>query len=670
MSVSPLELRPGANAPGRVPPHDLDAEASLLGAMLLDRDAIAAAVEIVEANDFYKPAHAHIFEAICSLYASGEAVDPVTVADELRRAGLLDAVGGPATLVSLQAATPAISNAAHYARIVEELSLLRRLISVAGEIAELGYQVPEDVASVIDRAESLVFQIAQRRVTESMASLRDLLHDNLDRLEQLYERGEKVTGLPTGYTDLDEILAGLQPSSLVVIGARPSMGKTALGLGMAANVATQERRPVIYFSLEMSQLELTQRLLSAEARVDSKKMRTGQLSEADWQKVTHAVARLADAPLFIDDNPNLTVMEIRSKARRLRSRMGDLAMIVVDYLQLMSGRANAENRQVEVSEISRGLKVLARELSCPVVALSQLSRNLEMRHDKRPILADLRESGCLTASTRVVRADDGTVVTLGELFSRGERDVPIWTLNERMKLVRGRLTHVFHSGVKPVFEMTLLSGRKIEASANHPFLTGDGWRALGQLEVGSRIAVPRVPLLGGAQRAWNESSSTLPGDIWAHLQKPVWPAAGGPPDRERGVERRLLERPHGEDLALGESSRMVTVLDDPFIRMPVDADVCWDTVVSIEGIGEADVYDATVPGTHNFVAEDIVVHNSIEQDADVVLFIYRDQVYNPDTTDQGIAEIIVAKHRNGPTGRVKLVFLEHYTRFANQARSV
>ncbi len=392
--------RPAGGA--RVPPNNLDAEESLLGAMLLSRDAIVSAVEIqLTASDFYKPAHGHIFDAITSIYAQGEPADPVTVADELSRASLLDGVGGSAALVGLQLNTPAIGNASRYARIVEEHALLRRLIGVAGEIAEMGYSVPEDVASALDQAESLVFDVAQRRVTDSLAPLRELLERHYDHIEALYERGESVTGVPTGFLDLDELLAGLQPSNLIIVGGRPGTGKTSFALGVVANAAVKSRTPTLMFSLEMSHLELTQRLLSSEAKVESTRLRNGRLHEADWAKIAHATGRLAEAPVFIDDNAHLTIMEIRAKARRLKSRSG-LGLIVIDYLQLMTGRSNAENRQVEVSEISRGLKILARELEVPVIALSQLSRNLETRSDKRPVLADLRESGSLEQDADVV----------------------------------------------------------------------------------------------------------------------------------------------------------------------------------------------------------------------------------------------------------------------------
>ncbi len=391
---------PQAVVAGRISPHNLDAEESLIGAMLLSRDAIASALERCGASDFYKPSHAQIFSSITSIFNRGEPVDAVTVADELRRAGVIDDIGGAAVLVGLQSNTPAISNASRYAGIVEEHALLRRLIGVANEIAELGYSLPEDVTAAVDKAESMVFEVAQRRTVDSVAQISDLLGATLDRLEQLVDRGEEITGVPTGFTDLDRLTAGLQPSNLVVIGARPSMGKTALAL-TAATYAAMNGLPVLFFSLEMSHLELAQRVLSSEARVDATRMRNGRLLDSDYTKITNAISRLGSAPLHIDDNPNVTVMDIRARARRMKSREG-LGLVVIDYLQLMSGRGSAESRQVEISEISRGLKILARELDIPVIALSQLSRSLESRADKRPMLADLRESGAIEQDADVV----------------------------------------------------------------------------------------------------------------------------------------------------------------------------------------------------------------------------------------------------------------------------
>src|SRR5487761_2168094 len=295
---------------GRIPPHNLEAEESLIGAMLLSRDAISAAIERCGVTDFYKPSHAQVFSAITSIFNRAEPADAVTVAEELRRAGVLEDIGGAAVLVALQSNTPAISNASRYASIVEEHALLRRLIGVANEIAELGYGLPNDVIAAIDQAESMVFEVAQRRTVDSVAPISHLLDQTLDRLEQLIDRGEEITGVPTGYTDLDRLLAGLQPSNLVVVGARPSMGKTAFALGLATHAALKGE-PVLFFSLEMSHLEIAQRVLSAEARVDATRMRSGRLQESDYVKISHAIGRLSEAPLHVDDNPNVTVMDIR-----------------------------------------------------------------------------------------------------------------------------------------------------------------------------------------------------------------------------------------------------------------------------------------------------------------------------------------------------------------------
>ena len=386
----------------RVPPHNLQAEESVLGAVLLSRDAIGAVSEQgLRPDHFYKPGHQHIFDAVAALYKSGAPVDAITVADELRRAGLLEQIGGTEALHALQNATPAISNAPHYARIVQDTALLRSLIHVAGDIAEMAYSEPDDVIKAVDDAESRVFKIADERVVDSTQEINELLKKEMDRLEETFGRGHGLTGTATGYTDLDELLSGLQHSTLNIVGARPAMGKTAFALGMATHIAQTSARPVLVFSLEMAHAELTQRILSSEAKVDSTKLRSGDLKEADWAKIGRAIGRL-EVPLFLDDNPRVTVMEIRAKARRIKARHGGLALIVIDYLQLMSGGGNPENRQLEVSEISRNLKILARELEVPIVALSQLSRNLESRADKRPMLSDLRESGSLEQDADVV----------------------------------------------------------------------------------------------------------------------------------------------------------------------------------------------------------------------------------------------------------------------------
>jgi replicative DNA helicase len=427
--VQTIEVARRRPAGGRIPPHNLDAEESLLGAMLLSRDAIVAAVEArVEGPDFYKPAHGHVYDAIMGLYGQGEPADPITVAEELRRADLLEFVGGRAALLSIQAGTPASANASHYARIVNELALLRRLIAVAGDITEMGYDVPDDVQEALDRAETLVFEVAEKRITDTMVGIHEALQDTIDNLEARYDDPTDLVGVPTGYHQIDNLLFGLQNSTLVILAARPSMGKTSLALGLSRNVATQTGRPVVFFSMEMGTLELTKRILAMEARVEAGRLWNARLTEGDWSRLAHAVGRLGESKLFIDDNPHCTIMEMRAKCRRMRARHGDLALVVVDYIQLMTPsttRRTAENRQVEVSEISRGLKILARELDCPVVALSQLNRQVEYRQDKRPMLADLRESGGLEQDADVVAFIYRDEVYNPESEDRGKAEIII-----------------------------------------------------------------------------------------------------------------------------------------------------------------------------------------------------------------------------------------------------
>jgi replicative DNA helicase len=655
-------------AAGRIPPHNIEAEESLLGAMMLSREAITAAIEVrLDASDFYKPAHGAIYDAAFALHQKGEPVDTVTVAEELRRASQLDQLGGRQTLLRIQASTPASANAAYYAQIVGELSMLRRLIETASGIQEMAYAAEDAVDETLDRAEAAIFEVAEKRVADTLTPLYPALEETMNQLEALYDRDSEIVGTATGYHDLDGILLGLQPSTLSIIAARPGQGKTSLGLGIAQHVALHSRKPALFFSMEMGYLELTKRLLAAEARVPARKLQTGKLGEHEWPRVNQAVGRLAEAPFFIDDNPHCTVMEMRAKGRRIKARYGDLGVIVVDYLQLMtSHNKRVENRQVEVSEISRGLKILARELEAPVVCLSQLNRQLEYRQDKRPMLADLRESGCLVAETEIALAD-GSRATIGELFAIGATDIDVLTLDEHLRLVPGRMTHVFESGTKEIFELQLASGRRVTASANHPFLTLDGWVHLGDLAVGAHVASSRAATVPVDMR-----HDQIPREIWDYVERKSQlvnaslrahdlierlGAASGGCHRvyEEGVSRSLMRRIADE-------------LPDQFLVDLGTSDVLWDEVVAIEPRGSAPVYDATVPGTHNFVANDIVVHNSIEQDADIVLFIYRDEYYNPESDQRGLAEVIVAKHRNGPVGTTKLVFHGDYTTFENAAR--
>ncbi len=406
-SGSPRPAPSTTGSRGRVPPHNIEAEESVLGAMLLSSEAIGIVGEAgLTSSDFYRPAHRLIYDAIRSLYSSASPTDTVTVADELRRNNMLDEIGGQSALHTLQNTTPAISSAGYYAKIVQDAALLRQMIYAAGDIAELAYSEPADVSMALDEAENKVFTIAENRVADTTREIQDIFPSFISVLEERYEKGDSITGIATGFYDLDDLLSGLQPSALYIVGARPAMGKTAFGLGIASHVAKEQakqehKKPVLVFSLEMGHFELSQRILSAEAEIDSKKLRTGQLTDEDWKKLNRATRRL-EVPLFLDDNPQVTVMEIRAKARRIKARYGDLGLILIDYLQLMGGNTRAENRQLEVSEISRNLKILARELNVPIVALSQLSRSLESRADKRPQLSDLRESGSLEQDADVV----------------------------------------------------------------------------------------------------------------------------------------------------------------------------------------------------------------------------------------------------------------------------
>lgn len=384
------------------PPQNLEAEESVLGAMLLSPTAVATAGEILDASDFYRESHARIFRAALSLWAKGEPVDAITLVDELDERGELETVGGRARIAELAALVPATSNVEHYARIVKEMATLRGLVRAGQEIQRLGLERPGEVADLVDRAEQIVFELGLKRVTSDFSHIETLLKESFERITQLYEAGAEVTGVPTGFRELDLLTSGFQPGNLIILAARPSMGKSALGLCIAANLGVRYQIPVALFTLEMSKAEVTQRMMCSEAKVESQRLRTGRLAPDDWPRLTTACDRLMKAPIYVDDSGSTTITELRSKARRLRSREPGLGLIIVDYLQLMTTGATVENRVQEVSQISRALKILARDLDVPILAMSQLSRAVEQRHDKRPILSDLRESGSLEQDSDLV----------------------------------------------------------------------------------------------------------------------------------------------------------------------------------------------------------------------------------------------------------------------------
>jgi replicative DNA helicase len=391
-----------AEAAPIAPPQNLEAEESVLGAMLLSPGAIGAVSEVLDASDFYRESHAKIYRAALELYGQSEPVDAITLVDALEERSQLEEVGGRQRIQELASLVPATANAAHYARIVREMATLRGLVRAGAEIARLGQDRPGETTDLVDRAEQIVFDLAQQRVTSDFSHIEGLLKESFERIMHLYEAGADVTGCPTGFKELDKLTSGFQPGNLIIIAARPSMGKSALALNMAQNLAVRHDVPVALFTLEMSKSEVTQRMMCSEAKVESQSLRTGKLRPEDWPRLTQACDKLMKAPIWVDDTGSITMMEIRSKARRLKSREPTLGLIIVDYLQLMTSGGNSENRVQEVSQISRQLKILARDLEVPILALSQLSRAVEQRHDKRPILSDLRESGSIEQDADLV----------------------------------------------------------------------------------------------------------------------------------------------------------------------------------------------------------------------------------------------------------------------------
>ncbi|MBN3457517.1 replicative DNA helicase [Mycobacterium sp. DSM 3803] len=999
---------------GRQPPQDMAAEQSVLGGMLLSKDAIADVLERLRPGDFYRPAHQNIYDAILDLYGRGEPADAVTVAAELDRRGLLRRIGGAPYLHTLISTVPTAANAGFYAGIVAEKALLRRLVEAGTRVVQYGYAGADgaDVSDVVDRAQAEIYDVTERRASEDFVPLEDLLQPTMDEIDAIASQGGISRGVPTGFTELDEITNGLHAGQMIIIAARPGVGKalalptplptpggwttmgdvavgdwllgadgeptrvvaatevmlgrpcyeveftdgtrivadahhqwptgdgirttatlqpgrhdvvaphgvgglltavtqvaavrrlpsvpvrcvevdnpahlylagrgmvpthnSTLGLDFMRSCSIKHRMASVIFSLEMSKSEIVMRLLSAEAKIKLGDMRSGRMSDDDWTKLARRMSEISEAPLYIDDSPNLTMMEIRAKGRRLAQK-ADLRLVVVDYMQLMSSGKKYESRQQEVSDFSRSLKLMAKELDVPVVAISQLNRGPEQRTDKRPQVSDLRESGCLTANTRILRADNGAEVTFGELMATGERPL-VWSLDERKRMVARPMTNVFYSGHKEVFKLRLASGREVEATANHPFLTVDGWVPLGELNIGDRLATPRrVPepvqtermhdsevvmlahMIGDgscvkrqpiryasideANLAAVEISAAyfgvtpvrdeyaaarvttmrlpapyrlthgkrnpiaewldklglfgkrsyekfvpkevfaLPNDQVALFLKHLWATDGsvrwdakagqgriyyattsrqladdvtqlllrvgvyarikcakktgyrdcwhvciyGGENQKRFVAhvgvhgargdkaREVLERlegatrntnldtvpkevwqqvksalvrkgmTHRQFAAAMETQfcgsamwkhapsrsrlhKAAALLHDTEFHDLATNDVFWDQVVEITSIGAQDVYDGTVPGPSNFVAQGILVHNSLEQDADMVMLLHRPDAFDREDPRGGEADIILGKHRNGPTATITVAHQLHLSRFTNMAR--
>src|SRR2546429_6794102 len=480
-----------ALTPGRVPPHDLDAEMSVLGSILLDPLSIAKVLQFLHPEDFYRENNGQIYRAALDLFAAGEPIDNVTLASQLQGMGLLERVGGRAQLASMQGSVPTAANIEYYGRIVKEKAYKRRLISAGGNIAGFGYDDSVEAEEAINQAQSLVFGVADDRDQRELAKLYDLLGPAMERISLQMESGQGIVGIPSGFHDLDRMTSGFKDSDLIIVAGRPAMGKTSFVLNVGLHAALEAKKSIAIFSLEMSKEQLTERLLTEQAQIDAQRMHRGLLTEAEFDRVSNALGPLGEAAIYIDDTPVMDELTLMLKARQAKMRH-NIDMIVVDYLQLMHGRSRGDdNRVQEVSSISRALKGVARELRVPVLAISQLSRAPERRPDKRPILSDLRESGCLAGDTPVYLPDTGSYMAIKDLVGRSDfrvlaLDKGWWRLDTR------KVTKVFATGTKPVFKLTTMLGRSVRATANHKFLTTAGWRRVDELEPNDHIALPRI----------------------------------------------------------------------------------------------------------------------------------------------------------------------------------
>lgn len=625
--------RSNFQVPGdRLPPQNIEAEEAILGGIILDPEAISRVAELLDPSCFSIKAHQTIYRTTLNLHLQGKPTDLMTVTTWLADHNQLEEVGGQMKLAQLVDRTVSAVNIDQYALLVIEKAMRRNLIQAGHETIDLGYDTTIDIEEVLDQAEQKIFNITQVRPQQNLISIAETLINTFQDIEDRHE-GVALPGLNCNFYDLDAMTGGFQRSDLIIVAGRPSMGKTALCTNISYSIAKIHKLPVAIFSLEMSKDQLVQRLLSSEAKIESNRLRSGRISQSEWEPLTVAIGTLSELPVFIDDTPNITVTEMRSKVRRLQAEQGGaLGLVLIDYLQLMEG--GSENRVQELSRITRSLKGLARELNVPVIALSQLSRSVESRTNKRPMMSDLRESGCLTGDSLITLAESGLQVPIQELV--GKSGFAIWALNEAtMKLEKAVVSHAFSTGNKPTFRLTTRLGRTIKATGNHQFLTIHGWQRLDELNLGCPIALPRYLPSSNLQQLLNNlyCGKTL----------------------------------YKQNLSRERSARLATVVKSDQIANLANSDIYWDEIVSIEPTGETEVYDLTVPGLHNFIANNIVVHNSIEQDADLVIMLYRDDYYNPDSPDRGIAEVIITKHRNGPTGTIKLLFDPQFTKFRNLA---
>lgn len=856
-------------------PHSQEAEEAVLGSVLINPDAFYEVASFLTPDDFFLLRNSWVWEAMLRLHERNEIIDYLTVTEELKSQERLADMGGMAYITYLTSNTPTSIHAEAYGRIVHRSAIRRRLLEAAEEITNIARQEDADINEVIDKAEGALFRVTEQRAKQELVPMQQALSDYYDRIERLYTNRDEKLGVPSGFHALDNLLGGFQKGDLVIIAARPGMGKTSLMLNMAINAARSKARSAV-FSLEMSTEQLMQRMMSTETRINQQKLRLGQLNEHEWDLFVEATVSLGNLKIFLDDTPALSVMQLRTKCRRL-SRESGLDIIMVDYLQLMTtgGRLDGSNNRVqEISNISRNLKEIAREINVPLIAGAQLSRAVEQRTDKKPVLSDLRESGCLAGDTLITLADTGINVPIRELV--GKSGFAVWALNlKTWKLERALVSNAFSTGVKPVFRLTTQLGRSIRATANHPFLTICGWKRLDELTEGDFIAVPRkldspttqtmsdaeLALLGHLigdgcilpkhaiqyttrehdlaekvvslatevfgdavrprikqERNWYQvylpptkhlthnvknpigvwlqalgiwglrsyekfvpskvfeqpsesiaiflrhlwatdgciryfdnhyvaiyyatSSPQLAQDVYSLLlrlgingrlkrvpqkgkgrdQYQIWIGAKANIDRfinlisavgmyKRAelqkiaeyvnklttstdqdiipsdiwqqmilpeIARKKLKKMEvrqksntvvGRNLSRDKAMLLAQVIQSEELTALSSSDVYWDKIDSIIHEGTEEVFDLTIPEHHNFTANNFTLHNSIEQDADVVMFIYRDDMYNEATERPNEADIIVAKHRNGPTGTIELFFNKELTQFNNLKRS-
>ncbi len=604
-------------------PYSEEAEEAVLGAVLVNPEAFLTVTAFLKHDDFYILRHSYIWQAFARLAERDEAVDLLTVAEELRNMKWLGDVGGEAYLLHLVNSTPTSIHAEFYGRIVERAAIRRRLLKAADEIKALAVNEQLDIERVVTDAELRLFNVTDRQLKREFVSLQDAVSDYWSQIEYLLNHPDVPLGVPSGFKDLDELLGGFQRSDLVIFAGRPGMGKTSFLLSTAVNSARLGARVAI-FTMEMGADQLVQRMMSMETGINMQQLRLGRLNAQEYSRFVEAAGRISRYPIFIDDTPALNPTQMRTKCRRLQHEHG-IDMIILDYLQLMNSGGSYENNRVqEVSYISRALKELARELNAPIISAAQLSRSVEQRQDKRPLLSDLRESGCVAGESLVYLPDEGRSVPIRSLV--GRTGFRVLSLNlSTWQMQPGTVTHAFATGVKPVYRLSTGAGHTIRATANHKFLTLCGWRRLDELTPLDVIAAPHTLPETAIQPQQHAAPATTPAVPWSP---------------NRTAEAAGAWAGHA---------------------------VFWDRIAGIVRDGETEVYDLTVEHHHNFVCQQCVVHNSIEQDSDVVMFLYRESVYNEATEFPNQADIIVSKHRNGPTGTISLYFDRTLTKFMDAA---